>query len=237
MTNLRWKRSFLNSAVNFDLALENSQRLNARRMNHLLDEILKEKHRVFLTGRAVEEFRRWFAEPDSALKSDAYVLLSNWFMTQGPDRRSLLASRCEDLWDALFCCRPPARLSSARPGRNHIVIAAEFHRFWQRLMSAQNKVGGANQEAVHESSKSKRKDKPALAEPPNRRQFDVVIERDEEGTYVGSVPSLPGCHTQAISLDELMERVREAIALYLEVQDETPQQLEFIGVQRITVAA
>lgn len=50
------------------------------------------------------------------------------------------------------------------------------------------------------------------------REFSVVIERDEEGYYVGSVPALPGCHTQARSLDELIDRVREAIALCLEVE-------------------
>ena len=49
------------------------------------------------------------------------------------------------------------------------------------------------------------------------RQFDVVIERDTEGYYVASVPQLPGCHTQARSLDEVMERIREAIALCLSV--------------------
>ena len=39
-------------------------------------------------------------------------------------------------------------------------------------------------------------------ESPNRtREFSVVIERDEEGYLVASVPSLPGCHTQARSLD------------------------------------
>jgi predicted RNase H-like HicB family nuclease len=69
------------------------------------------------------------------------------------------------------------------------------------------------------------------------RQYDVVIERDAEGLYVASVPLLPGCHTQAESLDELMNRIREAIALCLEVQGEPSQSLEFVGVQRITVAA
>ena len=48
--------------------------------------------------------------------------------------------------------------------------------------------------------------------------FDVVIERDSEGYYVASVPALPGCHTQARSLDELSERIKEAIELYLEVE-------------------
>ena len=51
-----------------------------------------------------------------------------------------------------------------------------------------------------------------------QRQFDVVIERDEEGFHVASVPQLLGCHTQARSLNEVMERVREAVQLCLEVE-------------------
>lgn len=50
------------------------------------------------------------------------------------------------------------------------------------------------------------------------REFSVVIERDEEGYLVASVRSLPGCHTPARSLDELMDRVREVIAVCLEVE-------------------
>jgi predicted RNase H-like HicB family nuclease len=69
------------------------------------------------------------------------------------------------------------------------------------------------------------------------RQFDVVIERDEEGYYVASVPQLPGCHTQAQSLDEVTQRIREAIKLCLEVEGTPERSLEFIGIQRITIAA
>lgn len=69
------------------------------------------------------------------------------------------------------------------------------------------------------------------------REFSVVIERDEEGYFVASVPSLPGCHTQARSLDELMVRVREAIALCLEVEVESAKGLEFVGVQRVRLPA
>ena len=69
------------------------------------------------------------------------------------------------------------------------------------------------------------------------RQFDVVIERDEEGVYVASVPQLPGCHTDGVSLDELMAEIREAIELCLEVQGKEPTNLEFVGIQRVTVAA
>jgi predicted RNase H-like HicB family nuclease len=48
--------------------------------------------------------------------------------------------------------------------------------------------------------------------------FDVVIERDSEGYYVASAPALPGCHTQARSPDELADRIKAAIALYLEAE-------------------
>ena len=68
-----------------------------------------------------------------------------------------------------------------------------------------------------------------------KREFNVVVERDEEGYYVASVPELPGCHTQARSLDKLMERIREAIELCLEVEREVRTRTEFIGVQRVAV--
>jgi len=67
------------------------------------------------------------------------------------------------------------------------------------------------------------------------RQFNVVVERDAEGFFVATVPSLPGCHTQARSLDQLMERVREAIELYLEVGGEPVEDLDFLGGQRVCV--
>ena len=50
--------------------------------------------------------------------------------------------------------------------------------------------------------------------------FDVEVEQDEEGFYVASVPALHGCHTQARTLDELAERVREVVSLCLEVERE-----------------
>jgi len=68
-----------------------------------------------------------------------------------------------------------------------------------------------------------------------KREFNVVVERDEEGYYVASVPELPGCHTQARSLDKLMERIREAIELCLEVERAVEAPMEFIGVQRVAV--
>ena len=66
-------------------------------------------------------------------------------------------------------------------------------------------------------------------------QFDVVVEKDSEGYFVATVPALHGCHTQAKSLDQLMERIKEAIELCLEVEGVVDEQLDFVGVQRVTV--
>lgn len=49
------------------------------------------------------------------------------------------------------------------------------------------------------------------------KQFKVIIERDEDGYFVASVPALPGCHTQAKTIPELNTRLKEAIKLCLDV--------------------
>lgn len=71
----------------------------------------------------------------------------------------------------------------------------------------------------------------------NVATYSVVIERDEEGWLVGSVPELPGCHTQARSQDELLQRIREAIRLYLDTHGNDIPHVEFVGVQRVEVSA
>jgi predicted RNase H-like HicB family nuclease len=68
-------------------------------------------------------------------------------------------------------------------------------------------------------------------------KFAVVVERDEEGYYVASVPELPGCHTQAKTLDELTIRVKEAIEAYLEAEGYKPKEgVELIGFQFVEVS-
>jgi len=67
------------------------------------------------------------------------------------------------------------------------------------------------------------------------REFTVIIEQDEEGYYIAEVPQLKGCHTQARSLDELMERIKEAIQLCLEVYGEESPKTNLIGVQKVAV--
>lgn len=49
--------------------------------------------------------------------------------------------------------------------------------------------------------------------------FKVLIEQDEDGLYVASVPELPGCYTQAETLEKVRGRIKEAIELVLESDD------------------
>ncbi len=71
-----------------------------------------------------------------------------------------------------------------------------------------------------------------------KREFTIIIEQDEDGIYVASVPELEGCHAQAKTLDELRERIKEAIQLYLEVESDIIKEvpLEFVGIQKVEVA-
>lgn len=47
-------------------------------------------------------------------------------------------------------------------------------------------------------------------------QFKVIIEQDENGWFVASVPELPGCYTQGKTLEQVRERIKEVIELVLE---------------------
>ena len=64
------------------------------------------------------------------------------------------------------------------------------------------------------------------------RTFHVVIERDEDGGYVGSVPELQGCYSQGDTIDELMVHIREAIELCLESDVEVA---DIVSVQKLEV--
>lgn len=67
--------------------------------------------------------------------------------------------------------------------------------------------------------------------------FPVIIEKDENGYYIGKVPSLRSCYTQAKNLPELYKRLNEVIGLCLEVEKdifkEKVEQNEFVGVQQL----
>jgi predicted RNase H-like HicB family nuclease len=67
------------------------------------------------------------------------------------------------------------------------------------------------------------------------KEFTVIIEQDKEGYFIAEVPELKGCHTQAKSLDTLLERIKEAILLCLEVNGEEHPAARLIGVQKVAV--
>ena len=67
------------------------------------------------------------------------------------------------------------------------------------------------------------------------RNFTVLIEQDEDGIYVAKIPGIPGCYTQGKTIQQAMERVKEAIQVCLEADKEERHQMKFIGLQHIEV--
>ena len=65
-------------------------------------------------------------------------------------------------------------------------------------------------------------------------KYNIIIEKDEDGWYVSEVIELPGCHTQAKNIKELLERTKEAIKAYLGEETENSYS-EFIEVKQIEV--
>jgi len=63
----------------------------------------------------------------------------------------------------------------------------------------------------------------------------VVIEKGEDGYFLGEVLELPGCHTQAKTLEQLNARLKEAIALYVEASAPTGVKSNFVGLRSIEV--
>ena len=64
--------------------------------------------------------------------------------------------------------------------------------------------------------------------------FNIIIEKGEDGYLLSEVVELPGCHTQAKSMDELIKRTKEAISLYLDVEDISIKG-GFLGIQKIEI--
>ena len=67
------------------------------------------------------------------------------------------------------------------------------------------------------------------------KEFYVVIERDEDGMYIGEVPQLKACYSQGETIDELMKNIKEVIEMCLEELEEEST-TEFIGVQKVVLS-
>lgn len=70
---------------------------------------------------------------------------------------------------------------------------------------------------------------------PMKRKYNIIVEKDEDGWLVSEVVELPGCHTQAKSMTQLLERTKEAIKAYLKDSSNEISSDEFIGVQQLEV--
>jgi predicted RNase H-like HicB family nuclease len=67
------------------------------------------------------------------------------------------------------------------------------------------------------------------------KEFYVVIERDEDGMYIGEVPQLKACYSQGETIDELMKNIKEVLEMCLEELEEELT-TEFIGVQKVVLS-
>jgi len=67
------------------------------------------------------------------------------------------------------------------------------------------------------------------------RQYTVYIEQDEDGVFIGSVPSVPGCYAQGNTIDELLQNLKDVVALCAR-NVSSDEQNTFVGVQNIEVA-
>ncbi|MBI2595590.1 type II toxin-antitoxin system HicB family antitoxin [Candidatus Daviesbacteria bacterium] len=84
-----------------------------------------------------------------------------------------------------------------------------------------------------------------MSRPKQELQFKILIEQDEDGIYVASVPELPGCYTQGKTLEQVRNRIKEAIELVLESDQEIKKEKlqspkpasNFFGIEEITVSS
>jgi len=67
-------------------------------------------------------------------------------------------------------------------------------------------------------------------------EFNVIIEKDEDGWYVARVPEIQGCYTQGKTIEQVIQRIREAIEVCIEADGLKIRPMKFIGIQRVEVA-
>ena len=65
--------------------------------------------------------------------------------------------------------------------------------------------------------------------------FTIIIEQDEDGIYIASVPEIQGCYTQGKTIPQVLERIKEAIEVCLEADEEIIRPLKFIGIQKVEI--
>ena len=67
------------------------------------------------------------------------------------------------------------------------------------------------------------------------QKFTVIVEEGQDGYLISEVVELPGCHTQAKSMNELLKRTKEAIELYIDAEEDADVRPKFVGLQQLEV--
>jgi hypothetical protein len=126
---LRWERV----GDTFDLKVVNTANVNVGELSQLLEDVARDRpdFRKPFSRDATEYFREWLRDPEkNPLCQGAYCLLSNWFLTSSPARKSTRAGCARALWKALFRIVPKRRLTD--PKNNRKALPDEFRRWWRK---------------------------------------------------------------------------------------------------------
>ena len=69
-------------------------------------------------------------------------------------------------------------------------------------------------------------------------KFTIVVEQDEDGLYVASVPVIQGCYTQGETYEEVMENIKDAIKLHIEARKELGEPIPMeVAIDEVRVVA
>lgn len=133
----RWRRQ---ESGSYNLVLENPERVDQEKLESLFERFLKTSNQMQpeFNQYLKEDMRRWIGNPKEVLPSEAFVTLSNWFLTSIGGLRDAERGRVAgEVWDCLFLCRPEERLSSPESGKNHIVLSDRFEAWWAKMQKLQ----------------------------------------------------------------------------------------------------
>jgi 5-methylcytosine-specific restriction enzyme B len=119
-----WRRS-----GDYDLILTNPTALNVDEAKSILRQVLDAEFGD-ISQHVRGDLRRWLDNTESVLPSEAYVTLSNWFLSSPVYTQTDRAKFAAKLWDILFAVRPE-RLSDRE--RNTKIIPAAFESWWTRM--------------------------------------------------------------------------------------------------------
>jgi len=137
---LKARNRFVNDTYN--LRLTNTENINYQNLEDRFEKVIESN----CQGKKISKtfvilFQTWLKTPELSLREEAYVLLSNWFLTEKHGvKGSPLAINTELLWEQLFCYKPTQRLSSSKPGEHHKVLPQRFGLWWPYQLKCQENL-------------------------------------------------------------------------------------------------